>query len=169
MNTDRHLGWIGRLAVIAALLACASGVTVAAPAPATGSSDSALDLAAFRGKVVMVEFWTSWCVICKDAFPWLGAMQSEYGSSGLVVIAVNVDQNRSDAEQFLTAIGGRDLELRYDPTGALAERFHIGGMPTEIVFDRNGVERFRHNDFLLRQRNKYESELRRLLDGEHSQ
>jgi hypothetical protein len=91
-------------------------------------------------------------------------MLSDYGQSGLVVIAVNVDQNRDAAEQFLTAIGGRDLNLRYDPRGALASRLNIGGMPTEIVFDRNGVERFRHNEFLLGKRSQYESELRRLLD-----
>jgi YD repeat-containing protein len=133
-------------------------------APSDAAPDAPFDLASYRGRVVLVEFWASWCAPCRDAIPWLGAMLSDYGPDGLVVIAVNVDQNRASADQFLTAVGGRDLELRYDPAGKLAERLHIGGMPTEIVFDRHGVERFRHTEFLLRQRVRYESELRRLLD-----
>jgi len=154
-------GW-GRAGGLLALLGLVAGPAAAAtPANADGAG---LDLAPYRGHVVLVEFWASWCAPCRDAVPWVGAMLSDYGQRGLVVIAVNVDQNRDAAEQFLTAIGGRDLNLRYDPRGALASRLNIGGMPTEIVFDRNGVERFRHNEFLLGKRSQYESELRRLLD-----
>ncbi len=150
-----------RIGGLLALLGLMSGAAAAAPADADGD---ALDLSTYRGRVVLVEFWASWCAPCRDAVPWVGAMLSDYGQSGLVVIAVNVDQNRDAAEQFLTAVGGRDLNLRYDPRGALASRLKIGGMPTGIVFDRNGVERFRHDEFLLGKRSQYESELRRLLD-----
>ncbi len=181
MNIDRSLGVRrGRARCSAVLALCAaaiagsaaSGVAVAADAapaampaaPSDAPADAPFDIGNYRGRVVLVEFWASWCGPCRDAIPWLGAMLADHGQDGLVVIAVNVDQNRASADQFLTAVGGRDLELRYDPAGSLAERLHIGGMPTEIVFDRHGVERFRHTEFLLRQRVRYEAELRGLLD-----
>jgi len=154
----------GALAGVSTSRAAARGTAAPASASTSASEDAALGLAQYRGRVVVVEFWASWCAPCRDSIPWLGAMLSDYAQSGLVVIAVNVDQNRAAADQFLSTVGGRDLNPRYDPNGEIASRLNIGGMPTEVIFDRNGVERFRHSEFLLKKRNQYESELRSLLD-----
>src|ERR1700720_2855448 len=65
------------------------------------AAHAAVDLAEFRGSVVYLDFWASWCAPCRQSFPWMQTMQDAYGAEGLRVVAVNVDQYRADAEQFL--------------------------------------------------------------------
>ena len=54
-----------------------------------------------KDKVVMIDFWASWCEPCKDSFPAMEEFHKRYGPKGLVVIAINVDENRADMEAFL--------------------------------------------------------------------
>jgi peroxiredoxin len=89
-------------------------------------------------------------------------MQDTYGTEGLTVIAVDVDKSRQEAERFLTAFHPT-FDVRFDPTGDLAERFKVQGMPTGIVIDRRGVVRFTHIGFRPVDRARYESQLRQLL------
>ena len=95
---------IGRLKGIGlrALLVLSVGLITSVAQAADG-----LDLERFRGKVVVVDFWASWCAPCRQSFPWLNEMQAKYGSAGLVVIAVNVDRERAEAERFLREVPGR--------------------------------------------------------------
>jgi thiol-disulfide isomerase/thioredoxin len=96
-----------------------------------------LDLPRYRGQVVVLDFWASWCKPCRESIPWLNEMRSRYAADGLVVIGVNVDADRADAEKFL-----RDVPIRFDvvfdPRGEIAQRFNVAGMPTTLFFDRSG-------------------------------
>jgi cytochrome c biogenesis protein CcmG/thiol:disulfide interchange protein DsbE len=137
-------------------LACFALTAVAADA-----GDS-LDLGRLRGKVVVVDFWASWCAPCRHSFPWLNDMQAKYGPRGLVVIGVNVDRERGDAERFLrdTPAGFRIL---YDPDGALAARYEVPGMPSSYVFAPDGALVGRHIGFRKATLAEREAELVRLL------
>ncbi len=86
-------------------------------AVAVHASDS-LDLERFRGKVVVVDFWASWCEPCRHSFPWLNEMQAKYADRGLVIIGVNVDRERADAERFLREVPA-GFPIVYDPTARL--------------------------------------------------
>jgi thiol-disulfide isomerase/thioredoxin len=130
-----------------------------APAALAGET---LDLARYRGKVVLVDFWASWCKPCRDSLPWLNLMQEKYGPLGLVVIGVNVDRNRADAERFLEAVPAR-FQLLYDPDGVLAARYELMGMPSSLVFDPEGSLVASHVGFRNGLRDEREAELRRLL------
>ena len=88
-----------------------------------------LDLSAYRGKVVYVDFWASWCGPCKQSFPWLDGLVREYGAQNFVVIGVNVDKDRNKAERFLTDTPA-DFPILYDPKGELATAYKVAGMPT---------------------------------------
>ncbi len=148
-----------RLLVLGTLSAGLAAAAVADPQDPAAP----FDLAQYRGKVVLVNFWASWCTHCVDEFPWLGEMKVKYGAGGLVVVAVNVDRNPAEAERVLSAVGGHDLELRSDPDGALAARLKVGGMPENIVFDRTGTERYRFSDFRQRKREDYESHVSEIV------
>lgn len=123
---------LGRMVV--AVVAAATFSAISGAAHATTNN---FDLAPHRGRVVIVDFWASWCKPCRQSIPWLNAMSARYGASGLVVIGVNVDANRSDAERFLRDVP-IDFEVVFDPDGVMAKQFKVQGMPSSYVFDRNG-------------------------------
>jgi cytochrome c biogenesis protein CcmG/thiol:disulfide interchange protein DsbE len=124
-----------------------------------------IDLQVFRGRVVYLDFWASWCVPCRQSFPWMQSIVTNYEKRGLTVVAINLDQNRQDAERFLTRFHPT-FDVRFDPQGESAERFKVQGMPTSVVIDRHGTVRFMHIGFRPADETTYEEELRRVLAEE---
>lgn len=146
-----------KLALLA--LAVLPGIT-ALSAP---SADT-LDISRFRGKVVVVDFWASWCEPCRHSFPWLNAMQAKYADRGLVVIGVNVDRVRADADRFLRDVPAA-FEIVYDPGGSLATRYEVPGMPSSYVFGPAGELVGQHIGFRNALREEREAELQKLLSS----
>ena len=131
--------------------------------PSASAADT-LDLSQYRGKVVLVDFWASWCAPCRHSFPWLNDMQAKYGARGLVVIGVNVDRERAEAERFLRDVPAR-FAIVYDPSGALASTYDVPGMPTSFVFGPDGKLIGKHIGFKQGSRAEREAELQQLLPG----
>jgi thiol-disulfide isomerase/thioredoxin len=125
-------------------------------------ADSSVDLDAFRGRVVYLDFWASWCAPCRQSFPWMQAMKDAYDGQGLTIVAVNLDNHRGDAEKFLARFHP-NFDIRFDPEGRMAARFKVQGMPTSVIIDRHGVLRHTHIGFRPVDLTAYESELRNLL------
>lgn len=138
---------------LAAVLLFVSSVMLAASAD---DSNSTLDIDAFRGQVVVVDFWASWCVPCRRSFPWLNSMHEKYGDDGLVIIGVNVDKERTDASGFLQEYPAR-FRISYDPEGRLAEQYGVEGMPSSFVIGRDGQLRKKHLGFKVRKQQEYEA------------
>lgn len=107
-------------------------------ATATSHAGSELDLNSLHGRVVYLDFWASWCGPCRQSFPWMQAMKETYEHAGLSVVAINLDQQRDDAERFLQKFHP-SFAVRFDPQRILAEQFKVAGMPTSVVIDRHGV------------------------------
>jgi len=101
------------------------------------SQAAELNLAQYKGKVVYVDFWASWCVPCRHSFPWMNKMHNELTDKGLVVIGVNLDEERTAADSFLKSIPA-DFKVIYDPKGDLATKYNVKGMPSAYIFDRSG-------------------------------
>ena len=114
-----------------------------APALDGGSSVS---LAAFRGKVVYLDFWASWCGPCLTSLPLIDGLREKFSGEDFQVVAVNVDRDPDRARRFL-----KRLALGYpsamDPEGRLPERFEVQTMPTSFLIDRRGVIRHVQNGF----------------------
>lgn len=138
--------------VIGALLVMLSGISVAAP------TADPLELEQYRGQVVIVDFWASWCLPCRRSFPWMNAMQAKYGEEGLVVVAVNVDRDRRAAEQFLAEVPA-EFRIHYDNEAAVAEAFGVEAMPSSFVIGRDGSILARHLGFKVRKQDEYEAVL----------
>jgi thiol-disulfide isomerase/thioredoxin len=107
---------------------------------------SAADLAHYRGQVVYVDFWASWCGPCRQSFPFMNQLQSDFGDKGLTVVAVNLDEEVSDAQSFLAShpasfnvAGGANQEC--------AASFHVEAMPSSYLIDRAGKVRYIHHGF----------------------
>ncbi len=142
-------------------LACLA-VVLLFQTPAAIADSSLLDLNQYKGKVVYLDFWASWCIPCKKSFPWMQEMQAKYEHMGLQIIAVNVDENQAAADKFLRQFKV-DFEIIRDPEGILAEAYSIKGMPSSLLFDANGKLVSRGVGFNNKKKIKYEAELRRLL------
>lgn len=136
----------------------ATGVLAAQPAGTAGQ----LDLAAYRGKVVYLDFWASWCGPCRQSFPWMNRMHHQYGKDGLVVLAVNMDQVRGDADGFLKKFPA-DFAIHFDPAGQLAQSFKVRGMPTSVLLDRDGKTLLVHEGFRSKDPPELEASIRKAL------
>ena len=126
------------------------------------SQSADLDLSAHQGKVVIVDFWASWCVPCRRSFPWMNAMQAKYADRGLVIIAVNMDADGNEAANFLRDYPA-DFEIVYDPDGELAREYDVIAMPSSYLFDREGKQIARHLGFKVSKQDEYESTLAEAL------
>jgi cytochrome c biogenesis protein CcmG, thiol:disulfide interchange protein DsbE len=155
-DNDKFKNRINMKFILSSVLACALTVfsmfsmalTVGEAAPAFELiGDTALiKLSAFKGKVVYVDFWASWCGPCKQSFPWLNAMQSKYGAKGFQVVGVNVDAKTEEAKTFLNDVPAKFI-VAYDDKGVTPKQFGIKGMPSSVLIDANGKVIYLHTGF----------------------
>jgi thiol-disulfide isomerase/thioredoxin len=139
-------------ATAAALLLAAGGIALAD----MKSGDVFPDLTKYKlegklpdstkDKVVLVDFWASWCVPCKDSFPTMNELQKKYADRGLVIIAINVDEKRADMDVFLKAHPASFIVVR-DAAQKLVDLTGIVTMPSSFLLDRAGKVRYLHNGF----------------------
>jgi thiol-disulfide isomerase/thioredoxin len=107
-------------------------------ADGNGASKS---LADFKGKVVLLNIWATWCVPCREEMPALDRLETELGGKDFAVVAVNIDKGGPDeARAFLQETGATHLTLYTDPSGRLFAALKAVGMPTTLVLDRDGKE-----------------------------
>ena len=98
------------------------------------------------GKVVLVDFWASWCGPCKASFPALARLQQKYASKGLVIIGVGVDDDAAKYQAFI-AKQQVPFTLVHDSQHKAAAFFSPSTMPSSYLVDRKGVIRFQHSGF----------------------
>jgi thiol-disulfide isomerase/thioredoxin len=134
--------------VVVAALTLVVGVARAdvKPAPdiqlrtARGTTARLID---FKGKVVLVDFWASWCRPCVRSFPAIDTLYRKFRGRGLEVLAVNMDQRRRDADAFLSKVP-HAVRIFFDVDGHALEAFALGGVPSLVLIDRLGNVRFVH-------------------------
>ena len=119
-------------------------------------------LNAHHGKIVYLDFWASWCIPCKASFPWMNQMQDSYQSQGLKIITVNLDVDRKNADTFL-AQHPANFDIIYDGDGVIARQFKLPGMPSSMLFDRNGKLVATHAGFNQQKKAKYQQKILQLL------
>lgn len=95
----------------------------------------------WRGKVVLLNLWATWCIPCRKEMPALDRLQAALGSPEFEVVALSVDRaGAAAAEKFLKTAGVSKLALYVDPTAKLASEFKAIGLPTSILIGRDGRE-----------------------------
>jgi thiol-disulfide isomerase/thioredoxin len=135
--------------LLTTLAACDRTGSTAAPEAAAGAPAPALtgkrldgpafDLAAERGKLVLVDFWASWCEPCRRELPALEQLHHEHASAGLVVVGVSVDEQQSDAEAFLKEQVKLSFPVVHDADRSLGKAWAPPKMPTVFLVERDGT------------------------------
>ena len=123
-----------------------------------------IDLSTHKGKVVIVDFWASWCVPCRRSFPWLNEMQAKYADQGLVIIGVNEDASEEEAAGFLADYPAR-FEIVRDNEGSLATEFGVVAMPSSYIVGRDGEVVTRHLGFKTKLVDEYEAAIQEILNA----
>ncbi|MDH3533093.1 MAG: TlpA family protein disulfide reductase [Gammaproteobacteria bacterium] len=130
------------------LLAVLPGVGMSGEQPFAASD--------YRGTVVVLDFWASWCVPCRRSFPWLNSMHEKYGDAGLVIVGVNLDNDHKAAMEFLEEYPAR-FQIHYDDNKELATKFDVVAMPSSYVLNRAGEVIAKHYGFKVRRQGEYEA------------
>ena len=142
-----------------------SGDLVGAPAPdftlAPVGGGAALGPKSFAGKVVIVDFWATWCQPCKQSFPAYQRLVDKFGGE-LVVVGVSVDDEPNGIADFRSSTGVK-FPLVWDEGQVAASVYKPGTMPTSFVLDRNGIVQFVHQGFRTGDESAIEAHVQSLL------
>lgn len=128
----------------------------------TSESGSTIRLADLKGQVVLLDFWASWCVPCATAFPAIDRLQADLRDRKFKVLAINVDEDRRNAERFL-ATRPHTLTVLFDSKGQAAKAFQLQGMPSSVLIDRTGKIRITHMGYTEKTVAQYRAEILALL------
>jgi cytochrome c biogenesis protein CcmG, thiol:disulfide interchange protein DsbE len=117
-----------------------------------------VDSDSLRGKVVLLDFWASWCAPCQRSFPWMSSVNAKYASRGLAIVAVNLDKEQELAEEFLVTYPA-PFTVAFDPEGKTAEAYHVAAMPTTFLISSDGRILSRHQGFDPKKTASFEAEI----------
>ena len=161
-----------KLVALFALLVCCSKAILAgelaldSPAPdftlASIEAQRTISLADYRGKVVYLDFWASWCVACRKSFPFLSALRQQYAAQGFEVIAINLDQDPAAAQRFLDNYPV-DYPVALGYNSKIAEDYHVTAMPMGFFVDSKGTLRLQHLGFSPKHQDFLTAVLEKLL------
>ncbi len=151
--------------ILAFGMLCAPATHAAPSAAADFILDGAngpVELAKLKGQVVYLDFWASWCTPCRASFPWMNEMQKRYADKGLTIVAVNLDNEKDKAREFISATHP-NFTIAFDPDGKVAEQYEVMGMPSSYLIDRHGKLHSSHIGFRAKDRTELEKSIVEIL------
>lgn len=123
---------------------------------------SNLKLSEFRGDVVLINFWATWCGPCRQEMPILNDLYLKYRDKGFTLLGVNVEDDKTKVARM-----ARDLRVVYpvlfDDTSKVSEQYEVDDMPTTVLVDRDGNIRYLHRGFLPGYEDEYQRQVRELM------
>ena len=151
------------VSALLASLAWAADVKGPAPAFALQSRDGAkISPAQFKGDVVMINFWATWCVPCRAEMPKLEALYQRYNKLGFKLLAVNVENNPDGVKKWL-AETPVSFPVLFDTKSEVSKLYKVETMPTTVIVAKDGTMRYLHHGYQPGYENDYQNEVRTLL------
>lgn len=152
------------LSVLAATSLASSGLTgQAAPDFALKSSSGEnLRLSEYRGDVVMVNFWATWCGPCRQEMPLLDELYSRYERVGFSLLGVNIDDDSRKAMRMVSELGV-SFPVLFDARKEVSKLYEVDAMPVTVLIDREGTIRYVHHGYKPGYEDKYLDQIRSLL------
>lgn len=121
-----------------------------------------LSLSQYKGQVVMINFWATWCGPCRQEMPLLDAMYKKYKKMGFTLIGVNVEPDSKAAEAFLKTMPV-SFPVAFDPDSSVSKLYSVQGMPSSVIIDRKGNARVIHRGYRPGDENVYLDHIRKLI------
>jgi len=153
--------------IVTALVATfAMAATTSGPAPGftlQSRDGKTVSLADYKGQVVLVNFWATWCVPCRQEMPHLEAIYEKYNSLGFTMLGVNVEDNPAGAKKWLEENGPVKFPVLFDPKNQVSKLYKVETMPTTVIVARDGTMRFIHHGYHAGLEGDYQTQVRQLL------
>ena len=143
--------------------AAAKGEAAPACAAIVLDTGAAISLADYRGSVVYLDFWASWCGPCRASFPFMNELQRDLAGKGLRIVAISVDKTAAEAQRFLDRYPAQ-FTVALDTASACPTAYRLEGMPSSFVIDRIGTVRAVHVGFRDKDRREIRRQLAEVLD-----
>lgn len=153
------------LMVFSFSVAQAKSVKVSGKAPnftLKSLSGKNVKLSEFRGQVVMINFWASWCGPCRQEMPLLEKIYKKYKRLGFTLLGVNVEEDSRAAKNWLKDVT-TSFPILLDNTNKVSKLYKVSAMPTTVLIDRNGNMRFLHKGYKPGYENDYKREVKKLI------
>jgi len=156
--------------MLAAVLALATSSALPVVAPTTPAPDftlRAMDgpnmrLQEQRGRVVMINFWATWCGPCRQEMPHLNRLYEKYAPSGFVLMSINVDDDTRNAAEVAAKLGVK-FPVLWDTDKKVSRLYDLATMPSTVLIDRDGKVRYVHRGYLNGYEDTYEKQVREML------
>jgi thiol-disulfide isomerase/thioredoxin len=116
-------------------------------------------LSGYKGKVVLLDIWASWCAPCKEELPALNEMAARLAGKGIEIVAISVDEDREAAETFLKKHKRWSLTLAHDPGGSVPSSLNPPKMPTSYIIDGQGIVRHVNAGYQTGDARRFEKQL----------
>jgi len=168
MSARTVKGFAKGLALAAAfVLPAFAATTSTGPAPAfqlSGRNGKTIDLSQFKGQVVMINFWATWCKPCRDEMPLLEDIYKKYKPMGFTLLGVNVEPDSKDAETWLGKLPKPvTFPIAYDVDSKVSKLYKVETMPSTVLVDRKGNVRVLHRSYKAGDENIYLTQIRSML------
>jgi thiol-disulfide isomerase/thioredoxin len=157
-------GKLGALLVVA-LLAAMPALAGPTPAPAFRLDSMAgkpVSLDQYKGQVVMINFWATWCGPCRTEMPLLEKLHAKYKPMGFTMIGVNVEPDSSLAAKWLASTPV-SFPILFDTKSEVSKLYSVAGMPSTVIIDRKGNLRWLHRGYKAGDENEYLNQIRALV------
>jgi peroxiredoxin len=125
-------------------------------------SGRVVNTASLAGKVVVVDFWATWCAPCREELPVLQKLYKKYGAQGLVVVGVSVDKESDNIKQFLQKMP-LSFPIVHDAAHSVSGKYAPPRMPSSYIVDRKGIVRYVHGGYRAEDGAGFEKEILGLL------
>jgi peroxiredoxin len=126
------------------------------------STGENLRLSEYRGEVVMVNFWATWCGPCRQEMPLLDQLYSRYERVGFTLLGVNIDDNSGKAMNMVQELGV-SFPVLFDSQKEVSKLYQVDTMPATVLIDREGTVRYIHHGYKPGYENEYLDQIRSLL------
>jgi peroxiredoxin len=153
--------------IVAALIVALPAVAAAPSGPAppftlASKAGGQVNLAQYKGQVVMINFWASWCGPCRQEMPLLEDIYRKYNKLGFTLLGVNVEPDSKAADDWLkqTPVS---FPILYDKDSKVSQMYDVSGMPSTVIIDRKGNLRMLHHGYKPGDENEYLNSIRTLI------
>jgi peroxiredoxin len=162
---SRFARWALRTAALAVVTLPTFALSTSGPAPQfalAARGGKTVNLAQYKGQVVMINFWATWCGPCRQEMPLLESIYKKYNKMGFTLIGVNVEPDSKPAEDWLKATPV-SFPILFDTKSEVSKMYEVSGMPSTVILDRKGNVAFIHHGYKPGDENEYQDSIRKLV------